>query len=67
MPKCSDIQKKLKELDQLKAAQEHNQAAVDNATNIMKNLYDQGLLKQTNVPGQVIMVESYEEFQQQRE
>ena len=52
--------------EQLKAAQEHNQATVDNATKMMQKLYDEGLLKQTDQPGQVVTVESFEEFQQQR-
>ena len=33
----------------------------------MQNLYDQGLLKPTDEPGKVVTVESYEEFQHQRQ
>ena len=44
-----------------------NQAAMNNATDIMRKLLDQGLLKHTEVDGQVVPVESFEEYQQQRD
>ena len=43
-----------------------NQTAMNNATNIMHQLYDQGLLKRTEEAGQVVPVESFEEYQQVR-
>ena len=43
--RAADIEKKLLELEQLKAAQMHNQETVDNATKMMQKLYEQGLLK----------------------
>ena len=49
--RAADIEKKLLELEQLKAAYQNNQGAVDNAGKIMQNLYDQGLLKSTGEPG----------------
>ena len=40
---------------------------MDNATKIMHKLYDQGLLKHTDEEGQVVPVDSFEEYQQLRE
>ena len=39
-----------------------NQAAMNNATDVMRKLLDQGLLKHTEVDGQVVPVESFEEY-----
>ena len=40
---------------------------MDNATNIMRGLLDQGLLKHTDVDGAVVPVESFEEYQHIKE
>ena len=65
--RAADVEKKLRELEQLKAAHNENQTAMNNATNIMHQLYDQGLLKQTEEDGKVVPVETFEEYQQLRE
>ena len=59
--RVADVEKKLKELEQLKQAHDYNQDQFHNATKIMHQLYEQGLLKQGDHPGQVVMVASYEE------
>ena len=40
---------------------------MNNATDIMRNLLDQGLLRHTEEEGQVVPVASFEEYQQMRE
>ena len=60
--RAADVEKKLKELEQLKEAQNANQTAMDNATSIMRNLLDQGLLRHTDEDGQVVPVTSFEEY-----
>lgn len=43
--RAADVEEKLRELEQLKAAQQNNEYAMNNATNVMRNLLDQGLLR----------------------
>ena len=54
--RAADVEKKLRELDQLKAAYDNNMEAVSNANKIMQNLCEQGLLKPGDQPGQVVLV-----------
>ena len=65
--RAAEVEHKLKELEQLKANQEMNQQAMDNATNIMHELFDEGLLVHGDEDGKVVPVKTFEEYQQVKE
>ena len=65
--RAREVELKLQELEQLKAAQQMNQQAMDNATNVMRELFDEGLLRQTDEDGKVVPVKDFQEYQQVKE
>ena len=60
--RAADVEKKLKELEQLRQVSRQNETAMSNAQKTMSYLFNEGLLKTTGVEGEVVPVLNFEEF-----